>query len=322
MANEKFLNQTGLAYYHDRAKTVFDNKIEKIKVNGTEQTITNKEVNLPTAVDYDYDTSLLKVATGGTSGAKLEIKQSASIRGYDFTKTNLDSGYSDTITLASTDYVDTNGGKIDKIKVNGVEQTITNKEVDLPVPNVTAGDKSISVNVPDNSKGFYLEQKFGGVEFGGTHADGDFGTVILTDKTYVDGKGSIAIDSTSNNKTTFTVGSNTSSIATSPDGIIYTEGATATEVPSKAYVDDAIAGVTGMEFVLVDTLPTEGEKGKIYLVDNGTAGSNIKDEYIWIQDGANGRFERIGSTDIDLSAYWAKTELTAITTAEIDALFA
>lgn len=36
--------------------------------------------------------------------------------------------------LASTDYVDANGGKIDVIKVNGTAQTITNKEVDLPVP--------------------------------------------------------------------------------------------------------------------------------------------------------------------------------------------
>lgn len=34
---------------------------------------------------------------------------------------------------ATEDYVDQNGGKIDKIKVNGQEQTITNKEVDLTI---------------------------------------------------------------------------------------------------------------------------------------------------------------------------------------------
>lgn len=290
MNNEKFLNQTGLAYYHDRAKTQFENKIEKVKVNGIEQTITNKEVNLPTAVDYNYDTSLLKVETGGSSGSRLEIQQNTSIGGYDFTKTNLDSGYTATMTLASTDYVDANGGKIDKIKVNGTEQTITNKEVDLAVPRVTADSSSITVNIPDNSKGFYLEQKSGGVEFGGTHADGDFGTVILTDKTYVD--------------TNFR-----------------------TQQQVQDAIDAALAGVTGFEYRMVGELPETGEKGIIYLVSNSGSGENVFDEYIWIvtpptPTGDTGYFEKIGTTAVDLSNYYNTTNLVAITTAEIDTLFA
>lgn len=36
--------------------------------------------------------------------------------------------------FATESYVNTNGGKIDKIKVNGTEQTITNKAVDISVP--------------------------------------------------------------------------------------------------------------------------------------------------------------------------------------------
>ena len=39
--------------------------------------------------------------------------------------------------FATEDYVDTYGGKIDKIKVNGTEQTITNKAVDITVPTNT-----------------------------------------------------------------------------------------------------------------------------------------------------------------------------------------
>lgn len=39
-----------------------------------------------------------------------------------------------TSNFATESYVDLNGGKIDKIKVNGTEQTIVNKEVDLTVP--------------------------------------------------------------------------------------------------------------------------------------------------------------------------------------------
>lgn len=77
-------------------------KIDHIQVNGSEQTITNKTVNItmPTKV------SDLQNDGDGTSGS----------------------------AFATEAYVDTNGGKIDVIKVNGTTQTITNKEVDLTVP--------------------------------------------------------------------------------------------------------------------------------------------------------------------------------------------
>lgn len=77
-------------------------KIDVIQVNGTAQTITNKTVNItvPTKV------SDLTNDGDGTTGSEFATKA----------------------------YVDTNGGKIDKIKVNGTEQTIVNKEVDLTVP--------------------------------------------------------------------------------------------------------------------------------------------------------------------------------------------
>ena len=328
---EKFLNNTGLEYYHNRAKTIFENKIEKVKVNGTEQTITNKEVDLsiPTAESNSNHNFIIDDNKTGNDHAVLTLNSTGADRGVFVEVQKGDP--TGTITrpisaeLASTDYVNANGGKIDKIKVNGTEQTITNKEVDLTVAEVHAeemGDtgKSDSITISNKECGFAINKDLGvSLLSANGHLDHHF---YLADIDYVDSKGSIAIDSANNNKTTFTVGSKTSSLATSPDGVIYTEGAAATQLTSKAYVDDAIAGVTGMEFVLVDTLPAEGEKGKIYLVPNNTAGSNIKDEYIWIQDGANGRFEKIGSTDVDLTEYWAKSDLEAITTAEIDTLFA
>lgn len=43
-----------------------------------------------------------------------------------------------TSNFATESYVDTYGGKIDKIEVNGVEQTITNKTVDITVPTKTS----------------------------------------------------------------------------------------------------------------------------------------------------------------------------------------
>ena len=96
-----------------------------------------------------------------------------------------------------------------------------------------------------------------------------------------------------------------------------------TQYPSalavKGYVDSAIGGITGIEFVIVQSLPATGESGKIYLVSNGGSGTNIYDEYVWLT--ATSTFEKIGTTDIDLSDYQKASELIAITTNEVDNLF-
>lgn len=77
-----------------------------------------------------------------------------------------------------------------------------------------------------------------------------------------------------------------------------------------ALIDEAIADVEGLEFRPVDSLPATGEKGVIYLVPNGTTGSNVKDEYVWIT--SENRFEKIGSTELDLEGYVTEQELQTI----------
>lgn len=88
----------------------------------------------------------------------------------------------------------------------------------------------------------------------------------------------------------------------------------------KQYVDDAIAGVTGIVFEVVQTLPQTGDSGVIYLVPNGGSGTNTKDEYVWIA--SETRYEKIGSTDVDLSGYVQKSELVEVSTSDIDTMFA
>lgn len=165
---------------------------------------------------------------------------------------------------ATESYVDLNGGKIDKIKVNGTEQTITNKEVDL---NVVEGVANRN-NTVDLS---------GGTGVGAWTAE-------VTTVTWVRGQG-------------------------------YQN---ATEVETA--IDNALADITGIDFQVVQALPATGEKGVIYLLSNGGSQSDIYDEYIWIDGDPAGHFEKIGTTSVDLSDYWSKTELVAITTAEIDAI--
>ena len=104
----------------------------------------------------------------------------------------------------------------------------------------------------------------------------------------------------------------------------------ATEV--QALIDASLAGITGISFEVVQSLPASGETGVIYLVSNSGSGQNIYDEYIWLQ-GTPGRYEKIGTTDIDLSNYVTYNSTTDefskngtviaqyATNAEVDALF-
>lgn len=86
----------------------------------------------------------------------------------------------------------------------------------------------------------------------------------------------------------------------------------------QSLIDASLAGITGIDFQIVATLPATGVKGVIYLV--GTA--SPYDEYIWVEpDGGTAYFEQIGSTSIDLSGYVQKVEMHALTNAEIDTIF-
>lgn len=78
----------------------------------------------------------------------------------------------------------------------------------------------------------------------------------------------------------------------------------------------AISEVSGLCFQVVSSLPSTGKINTIYLVPNGGSGQNAKDEYMWIDE----KWEKLGSTDIDLSQYWKKTDLQAMTSAELAAI--
>lgn len=245
---DKYLNQTGLNYYHNRIKTIFadktafdtlSDKVDEIIAEGGEPNVietvkVNNVALVPVekAVNIDLSTYALKT--------ELPTKTSD--------LTNDGDGQSN---FATETYVDTYGGKIDVIQVNSVPQTITNKTV-----NIDLSAYALAEDVPT-------------------------ATSDLTN------------DSDFQNET---------------------------EV--QALIDASLADITGIDFQVVNALPATGEHGVIYLVPNGGQASDIYDEYIWVTPtSGTARFEKIGTTAIDLSDYWSKTELVAITTAEIDTLF-
>lgn len=83
---------------------------------------------------------------------------------------------------------------------------------------------------------------------------------------------------------------------------------TASEVQTA--INSAISGITGISIEVVSTLPATGENGVIYLVSNGGSSTNTYDEYIWLSNAS--RFEKIGTTDVDLSNYYTKTEVDGL----------
>lgn len=88
----------------------------------------------------------------------------------------------------------------------------------------------------------------------------------------------------------------------------------------KTAIDNAVAGISGFDYQVVQALPATGERGIIYLVEHSHGASDAYDEYIWLAGGEY--FEKIGHTDIDLSAYMLKTDMVAITNSEIDTIAA
>lgn len=82
-------------------------------------------------------------------------------------------------------------------------------------------------------------------------------------------------------------------------------------------INDAVGKITGIDFQIVSALPSAGVKGTIYLLSNGGKNSNIYDEYIYVGTS----WEKIGTTDIDLSDYYSSQNFLPITNAEIDTIF-
>ena len=77
---------------------------------------------------------------------------------------------------------------------------------------------------------------------------------------------------------------------------------------TKAVVDSKLSNLTNFHFEKVDELPQTGESNVIYLVPSETQTTgNEYDEYYW--DTTTNTFEILGSTAIDISNYYTKTEV-------------
>lgn len=87
---------------------------------------------------------------------------------------------------------------------------------------------------------------------------------------------------------------------------LYKKGYVDNNIYTKAQVDSIIESVKSNEFQVVESLPTTGEEGIIYLVETSTSG--VYDKYIYESD----TWVFIGTTEIDLSDYYTKEQANAM----------
>lgn len=75
---------------------------------------------------------------------------------------------------------------------------------------------------------------------------------------------------------------------------------------------NVISATASITFSVVEELPESGNTQTIYLVPNSGSAPNIYDEYIWV----NSTWEMIGTTEVDLSDYYTKTQTDTLLSAK------
>lgn len=118
------------------------------------------------------------------------------------------------------------------------------------------------------------------------------------------------------NGTAQTVSSKAVNITVPTDNATLANGAgyqTASQVNSA--INSAVGKITGISFEVVKSLPKSGTAGRIYLMaDKHSDANDNYDEYIYY----NSAWEKIGNTDVDLSNYLQKTDVSALSNTDID----
>lgn len=84
-----------------------------------------------------------------------------------------------------------------------------------------------------------------------------------------------------------------------------------------------LSAIKTIQIQIVQTLPpvSEGQTNVIYLVPKSQSETNnYYYEYVFISDGANSRYEKIGDTEVDLSNYYTKSETNTLLGGKQDTL--
>lgn len=340
MSEYKYLDENGLVYYHSKVKTLLGDKVDKVSGKGlsTNDYTTaekNKLSGIATGAEVNQN-AFSNVAVGETTIAADSKTDTLTIAAGDNVTLSANST-SDTLTISATDTTYSNAttsaaglmSAEDKTKLNGIATGATKVTVDSTlsststnpvqnkVINSALGNKVDKVSGKGLSTNDYTtaeKDKLAGIAEGAT---ANVGTI-----TGVSMNGTSIATSGVANITSLPASILTGTIKNGVTATTQTAGDSSTKVATTAFVGTAIANaladITGIDFQIVETLPSTGVKGTIYLVSNSGTGTNVYDEYIWV----NNKWEKIGTTNVDLSGYVQKSEMVAITNSEIDTIVA
>lgn len=283
--DEKFLDKAGLIYY--------DTKVKARDAQKTE---------LPTKLtDLNNDGNFVQDAA------------------YKHT----DNNYTDAekTKLAGID-TGADANVIEAITVNGSAAQISNKTVNVTVP-TKLGDLANDGNFVQDTNYVHTDNNYTAADKSKLAGIDNSADVNLIESVKVNGA-PLEIDSSK--AVNITVPTDNASLANGAgyqtaidvNNLIDAKGyQTASQVNS--IVNTAVANAAHLKRAIVDVLPESGEENTIYLVPSASSkDGNVKDEYMWI----NSAWEKIGSSEVDLTGYLKESDLTVITTAEIDAMFA
>ena len=136
-----YLNKTVLGYFYNRIKTIFAKQTDLTTLSGRVDTLVS-EGGEPNVIEG------IKVNDAALTPVEKVVNISVPTKVSDLTNDGDGTAGS---AFATQEYVTSNGGKIDKIKVNNAEQTITNKEVNITVPLATSDLTNDSNFVSDST---------------------------------------------------------------------------------------------------------------------------------------------------------------------------
>ena len=236
---------------------------------------------------------------------------------------------------------------IEGIAVNNVDITPVNKRVNLSVPTKVSdltNDKKFQTNTEVASaikNSGYQANVIETVKVNGSILDVDskksVNVIVPTDNSALangagyqtasdvssalinSGYQANVIETIKVNNVALTPTSKTVNITVPTDNSALTNGAgyqTAKNVTDA--INEAIGGLTGISFEIVETLPTQGKTGVIYLIAHSHGTKDNYDEYIWLEKSKS--YEKIGNTDVDLSNYVTKNDITIMTEQELAAI--
>lgn len=92
-----------------------------------------------------------------------------------------------------------------------------------------------------------------------------------------------------------------------------------TSAQVQSAINSALSGVTGIDIQVVESLPTTGSKGIIYLVAHTHGSGDNYDEYVWVS--SKSAYEKIGNTDVDLSGYLQKGDIVGLTESDLNTMW-